>query len=71
MSATLKPKARKSEPFTVEEVSGEGFADLTEAQRAALPALASDLASVLRAMIARGDLSVESGRVVIKDTHPE
>lgn len=71
MSTPLKPKARKSEPFTVEELSGEQFTDLAEAQHAALPALASDLASVLRAMIARGDLSVESGRVVVKDTHPE
>ncbi len=56
---------RSQSSFTVEEVSGEQFAGLAEAQQAALPKLAADFAAAVRAMIARGDLVIESGRVTV------
>ncbi|HKZ69979.1 MAG TPA: hypothetical protein VJ020_07860 [Anaerolineales bacterium] len=51
--------------FTVEEFGGDQFVDLAEAQRVALPKIAADIASTLRAMLASGDLIVKNGRVVV------
>lgn len=56
---------RSQSSFTVEHIGGNQFAGLAEAQRAALPMLAADLATILRTMIARGDLVIESGRVTV------
>ena len=66
--------SRKHEPTTkarslrIQEQGGDHFADLAEAQRAALPMLAGDLAAAIRRMIATGALAVRDGRVQVAIT---
>ncbi len=55
-------------PFVVEECRGEQtFPNLASAQQAALQPLAVELAATLRSLISQGILTVENGRVIIKD----
>lgn len=54
--------------FTLNEQGGDRFATLAEAQRAALPFLAADMTATLLALIERGDLKIEGGRIVL--AHP-
>ncbi len=71
MSDKTLSRTRNSAIFAVEEIGGQQFATLADAQRAALSTLAADVAATLRAMIDAGALAIESGRVVVKDTRPQ
>lgn len=48
----------------VDELSGEEFGSLEEAQAAALPSLAGDLAATLRRLLKDGNLEVKGGMVI-------
>ena len=65
MSDKTLPRTRNRAIFALEEIGGDQFATLADAQRAALPVLANDIASTLRAMLAAGVLAVCDGRVVV------
>ncbi|MBM4423438.1 MAG: hypothetical protein FJ030_08600 [Chloroflexi bacterium] len=67
MNGNSPPTPSKSASFDVEEIGGAQFDDLTEAQRAALPLLAADITTALRALIASGALAVRDGRVTVCD----
>ena len=53
--------------FALEEIGGDHFADITQAQQAALSQLAADMANTLRALIASGALAVQGGRVIVTE----
>lgn len=55
---------RKSPVFTVEEISGNQYGSLEDAQKAALKATAADLAQIIRLRIESGDLIIVNGKVV-------
>ena len=55
---------RKSPPLQVEEIGGDHYPDLEAAQTAALKNMASDLAELMRLMLAEGELIIEKGRIV-------
>lgn len=57
-------------PFVIEECRGEqSFPSLERAQADALHSLAADLAETLRSLISQGILTVENGRVIVKNGH--
>ena len=59
-------------PFVIEECQGEqSFPSLTNAQDDALHSLAANLAATLRSLISQGVLTVESGRVIVKNGHSQ
>ena len=68
MKAKSTQPSRKRAAFAIDEQGGDQFADLAEAQRAALPMLAGDLAAAIRRMIATGALAVQDGRVQVAIT---
>jgi hypothetical protein len=55
---------RKSPNLTIEEISGNQYNSLEEAQKAALKATAADLVQIIRARIESGDLIIVNGKVV-------
>lgn len=55
---------RRPPPFTLEEQPGDRYSNLAEAQRAALPAMATDLAATIRALLAAGVLTVKDGCII-------
>lgn len=55
---------RKSPPITTDEIPGDQYADLESAQRAALPVLADNLASVIRDLLERGVLVMVDGKIL-------
>lgn len=58
----------KTTPVLIEERQGEAvFPSLASAQQDALRPLAADLAATLRSLISIGLLTVENGRVVVKN----
>lgn len=60
----LKNVMRTSPPITIAEYPGTQHADLATAQRAALPRLADNLASVIRDLLESGDLVIVDGKVI-------
>ena len=68
MTAKSTNPPRKRATFAIDEQGGDQFADLAEAQRAALPMLSADLAAAIRRMIATGALAVQDGRVQVAIT---
>lgn len=55
---------RKSPDFTLEEIPGDQYADLTAAQQAALKATAADLAGIIRSLLAAGVLVQIEGKII-------
>lgn len=56
---------RTSPPITItDEIPGNDYSDLETAQRAALPALAGHLESVIRDLLEREVLIVRDGRII-------
>jgi hypothetical protein len=55
---------RKSPPITIEEVSGDQYPDLKSAQEAALKPTAADLVTLLRSLLASGDLIERDGKII-------
>jgi len=53
-------------PLVVEEIGGDRFPDLETVQRLALKPMASDLAAILRLMLANGTLASENGSIILK-----
>lgn len=58
--------ARNSPQITIQECSGERFADLHAAQDAARAYVSADLAALLRKMIEAGLLEIKDGRITPK-----
>lgn len=56
--------ARPSPQIAVEEMPGNEFASLDEAQRVALDALASHLAQTIRDLLASGRLVQVDGKII-------
>ncbi len=54
----------KTSPTILQEISGDRFASLADAQRAALAPIAADLAATLRARLAAGQLVHQGGRIM-------
>lgn len=54
----------KSPDLTLEELPGDLYPSLAAAQRAALMATASDLAAILRSLLASGVLVQRDGRII-------
>jgi hypothetical protein len=57
---------RKSPDFTLEEIPGDQYADLSAAQQAALKATAHDLEECIRALLAAGVLVKVNGKIIPK-----
>jgi hypothetical protein len=55
---------RKSPPFHVQEHPGDHYASLEDAQREALPFLASHVAETIRDLLASGQLAQVNGRII-------
>lgn len=55
---------RRSPDLQIEEISGDQFPDLETAQNAALPLLAENLQSVIRALLDRGILVNVNGKII-------
>jgi len=55
---------RTSPKIQVEEISGDQYPDLNEAQKAALPQLAENLQAVIRDLLARGVLVNVNGKII-------
>jgi hypothetical protein len=56
---------RTSPPITItDEIPGDEYTDLEAAQRAALPLLVDNLASVIRDLLARGILVIRDGKII-------
>lgn len=55
---------RKSPPITITEYPGNEYPSLESAQRAALPALADNLESVIRDLLERGVLVICDGKII-------
>jgi len=60
---------RKSPPITIQEIPGDQYADLKDAQRAALPLLADNLQAVVMDLLERGALINDHGKII--PNHPE
>lgn len=56
--------APKTPTLTLEEMPGDKFLSLAEAQRHALAETASDLVSTIRALLASGVLINQNGRII-------
>lgn len=56
--------ARTSPQIQIQEIPGEQFASLEDAQRSARALIAFDLAKVMRQMLDAGLLVVRDGRIV-------
>lgn len=61
------PQTRRRVIHAVEEIGSDQFASLAEAQRMALPSLAADFTSSIRAMLTNGTLATHEGRVVVPE----
>jgi hypothetical protein len=61
--------SRQSPVVLIQELPGELHHTLVEAQQGALKATASDLAAVLRALLASGVLIQENGRIIPKKSN--
>lgn len=59
--------ARTSPEIKISEVPGDVFRDLQSAQRSARAYIASDLAALLRSMLASGALEVKDGLIIPRD----
>jgi hypothetical protein len=59
--------ARQSPTITIQETSGDHFADLSIAQDAARGYIVADLADLLREMIESGLLEIKDGQIVPKE----
>ena len=55
---------RQSPAILIQDLPGDSYRTLTEAQQGALKATAIDLAAVLRALLVSGVLIQENGRIV-------
>lgn len=55
---------RKSPDIVIEEIPGNDYPDLETVQRAALPSLADNLASVIRDLLERGILVNIDGKII-------
>lgn len=62
------PQTRRRAILDVEEIGGDEFASLAEAQQMALPSLAADFTSSIRAMLSNDTLAIYEGRVVVPET---
>ncbi len=60
----MPPRPKESDAI-LEEIGGDEFASLEEAQQAALPFLVDDFVATIRAMIAEGDLIILNGRLIV------
>ncbi len=56
--------ARPSPKIAIEEVPGDQYASLDEAQRAALDPLASHFAQAIRDLLASGELVQVNGKII-------
>lgn len=59
------PPSRKNVDILIEEIGGDEFSSLAEAQQAALPFLVDDFVATMHRMIADGDLVIVSGRLMV------
>ena len=55
---------RKSPNFEIEEIHGNQYSNLEEAQKSALKATAADLVQIIRSLIESGVLIVDKGKVI-------
>ncbi len=62
---TKRPTAKPHEcTFSIEEIPGAEFPDLSSAQAEARAALAADLAATIRELLEAGILVVENGQII-------
>jgi len=55
---------RNKPDFTLEEISGDQYADLVATQQAALKATAHDIAATLKSLLAAGVLVQVNGKII-------
>lgn len=60
--------ARTSPQIQISEIGGDHFPNLEAAQRAARAQIASDLAHLLRSMLASGALEVKDGLIIPRNS---
>lgn len=58
--------ARQSPPITIQEVSGDHFESLRDAQDAARADIVSDLAELIKEMLESGLLEIKDGQIIPK-----
>lgn len=61
--------SRKPHPLHIEEQSGEKYSSLTEAQRVAVSPLAADIVDTIRALLAKGILINQNGKIIPDPNH--
>jgi hypothetical protein len=61
--------ARSSPQIKIQEIGGDRFASLQDAQRAARVYIAADLANIVQSLIASGLLEIKDGRITPRCSH--
>ncbi|MBW7918662.1 MAG: hypothetical protein IT296_02800 [Anaerolineae bacterium] len=67
-SGSFSDMAPKTPTLTLEEIPGDDYQSLAEAQASALAGTASDLVSTIRALLSSGALVNQNGKIIPADT---